>query len=189
MSWIFSVIGLNIIKAGIRFDIDKNENEVIALEKKKRKKIFIIIGAVAAVALVIAAYFLVPYVKRHYRTVTVDVAGATAAEKVDFGEKRILTVYFTRVGNSDFEENVDAVSSASLMEENGTLIGNSQLLAAMVWNSVGGDIYAISTEKKYPSSYNDTVSVARDEQAACRISKKSVRQISAIKNWKYLMMM
>ena len=132
-------------------------------KKKNRKKIFIIIGAVAVAILLIAAYFLVPYLKRHYRTVTVDVAGATAAEKVDFGEKRILTVYFTRVGNSDFEENVDAVSSASLMEENGTLIGNSQLLAAMVQNSAGGDIYAISTEKKYPSGYNDTVSVARDE--------------------------
>ena len=133
------------------------------MEKKKRKKILITAGAVFAAALVIAAYFLVPYLKRHYRTVTVNVAEATAAEKVDLGGKKILTVYFTRVGNSDFEENVDAVSSASLMEENGTLIGNSQLLATMIQNSVGGDFYAILTEKKYPSGYNDTVSVSRDE--------------------------
>lgn len=133
------------------------------MEKKKRKKILITAGAVFAAALAIAAYFLVPYLKRHYRTVTVNVAEATAAEKVDLGGKKILTVYFTRVGNSDFEENVDAVSSASLMEENGTLIGNSQLLATMIQNSVGGDFYAILTEKKYPSGYNDTVSVSRDE--------------------------
>ena len=129
---------------------------------KKHKKLYIILGIVIVVA-VIAAYFFVPYVKRHYIPVSVTVSEATAMEKVDLGEKKILTVYFTRVGNSDFEKDVDAVSSASLMEENGTLIGNSQLLAVMVQNAVGGDIYAIQTEKKYPSSYGDTVSVARDE--------------------------
>ena len=79
------------------------------------------------------------------------------------GQKKILTVYFTRVGNSDFEENVDAVSSASLMEDDRGLVGNSQLLATMVQKSVGGEIYAIRTEKKYPSGYGDTVSVSRDE--------------------------
>lgn len=96
-------------------------------------------------------------------TVSVDVGDVTAVEKVDLGEKKILTVYFTRVGNSDFEEGVDAVSSASLMEEDGRLIGNSQLLATMIQNAAGGEVYAIQTEKKYPSGYGDTVSVARDE--------------------------
>lgn len=129
---------------------------------KDHKKIFIIIGALL-VALIVAAYFLVPYLKRHYVTVSVDVGDVTAVEKVDLGEKKILTVYFTRVGNSDFEEGVDAVSSASLMEEDGRLIGNSQLLATMIQNAAGGEVYAIQTEKKYPSGYGDTVSVARDE--------------------------
>lgn len=129
---------------------------------KDHKKIFIIIGALL-VALIVAACFLVPYLKRHYVTVSVDVGDVTAVEKVDLGEKKILTVYFTRVGNSDFEEGVDAVSSASLMEEDGRLIGNSQLLATMIQNAAGGEVYAIQTEKKYPSGYGDTVSVARDE--------------------------
>ena len=131
-------------------------------QTKNHKKIYIIAGAVLVV-LAVAAYFLVPYLKRHYVNVSVNMAQATTMEKVDMGEKKILTVYFTRVGNSDFEEDVDAVSSASLMEENGTLIGNSQLLATMVQNSVGGEIYGIQTEKKYPSSYGDTVSAAREE--------------------------
>lgn len=129
---------------------------------KDHKKIFIIIGALL-VGLIVAACFLVPYLKRHYVTVSVDVGDVTAVEKVDLGEKKILTVYFTRVGNSDFEEGVDAVSSASLMEEDGRLIGNSQLLATMIQNAAGGEVYAIQTEKKYPSGYGDTVSVARDE--------------------------
>lgn len=128
---------------------------------KNHKKIYIL--AVAILAAVIGICFLVPYVKRHYMPVSVDVDKAAEMEKVDLGHKRILTVYFTRAGNSDFEKDVDAVSSASLMEENGELIGNSQLLAVMVQHSVGGELYAIQTEKKYPSGYNDTVSVARDE--------------------------
>lgn len=84
-------------------------------------------------------------------------------EKADMGERKVLTVYFTRVGNSEFEEDVDVVSSASLMKDNETLVGNSQLLATMVYNAVGGELYGIQTEKKYPSAYSDTVSVAKDE--------------------------
>lgn len=128
---------------------------------KNHKMLYIIAGVVVVAA--IAGYFLIPYVKRHYIPVSVDVDKAAEMEKVDFGQERVLIVYFTRAGNSDFEEDVDAVSGASLMEEDGKLIGNSQLLATMVQNSVGGELYAIQTEKKYPSSYSDTVSVAKDE--------------------------
>lgn len=130
--------------------------------RKKHKRIYMVTGVVLVAAL-IDGYFFVPYAKRHYMPVSVDVDEAVAMEKADMGEKKVLTVYFTGVGNSDFEEGVDAVSSASLMKDDGTLIGNSQLLATMVYNAVGGELYAIQTEKKYPSSYSDTVSVARDE--------------------------
>lgn len=87
----------------------------------------------------IAGYFIVPYAKRYYMPVSVDVDEAAAMEKADMGERKILTVYFTRVGNSDFEEGV--VSSASLMKDGGTLVGNSQLLATMVHNAVGGEVF------------------------------------------------
>ena len=78
------------------------------------------------------------------------------------GKKGII-IYFTRVGNTNFKENVDAVSSASLMEENGTLIGNSELLAEMLENATGYPSYAIKTKKKYSSGYGDTVSEAKKE--------------------------
>lgn len=131
-------------------------------QRKKHKKIYLIAGVVLAAAL-IAGYFFVPYAKRHYISVSVDMNEAAAMEKADMGERKVLTVYFTRVGNSEFEEDVDAVSSASLMKDNETLVGNSQLLATMVYNAVGGELYGIQTEKKYPSAYSDTVSVAKDE--------------------------
>lgn len=131
-------------------------------QRKKHKKLYLIAGVVLAAAL-IAGYFFVPYAKRHYIPVSVDMDEAAAMEKADMGERKVLTVYFTRVGNSEFEEDVDAVSSASLMKDNETLVGNSQLLATMVYNAVGGELYGIQTEKKYPSAYSDTVSVAKDE--------------------------
>lgn len=131
-------------------------------QRKKHKKIYLIAGVVLAAAL-IAGYFFVPYAKRHYIPVSVDMDEAAAMEKADMGERKVLTVYFTRVGNSEFEEDVDVVSSASLMKDNETLVGNSQLLATMVYNAVGGELYGIQTEKKYPSAYSDTVSVAKDE--------------------------
>ena len=132
-------------------------------EQIRKHKVICIVVVIVLVVAVVAGYFLVPYMKRHYMPVSVNVDEAAKMEKVDFGQKKILTVYFTRVGNSDFEKDVDAVSSASLMEEDGKLIGNSQLLATMIQNAVGGELYAIQTEKKYPSSYGDTVSVAKDE--------------------------
>lgn len=131
-------------------------------QRKKHKKLYLIAGVVLAAAL-IAGYFFVPYAKRHYISVSVDMNEAAAMEKADMGERKVLTVYFTRVGNSEFEEDVDVVSSASLMKDNETLVGNSQLLATMVYNAVGGELYGIQTEKKYPSAYSDTVSVAKDE--------------------------
>lgn len=130
---------------------------------KKHKKIFLISGTGIVIAAILVMVYFVPYLRRHYKTVLVNVSDASAMEKVDIGDKNVLTVYFTRVGNSDFEEDVDAVSSASLMEENGELIGNSQLLATMVQNAVGGDVYPIHTEKKYPSGYADTTNVAKME--------------------------
>lgn len=131
-------------------------------QRKKHKKLYLIAGVVLAAAL-IAGYFFVPYAKRHYISVSVDMNEAAAMEKADMGERKVLTVYFIRVGNSEFEEDVDVVSSASLMKDNETLVGNSQLLATMVYNAVGGELYGIQTEKKYPSAYSDTVSVAKDE--------------------------
>ena len=132
-------------------------------EKKGGKKKPLIISAVILAAGAGLFFgFGLPYIQRHFSKVEVNRAEITAMTPVALDGK-ILTVYFTRVGNTDFEENIDAVSSASLMAENGTLIGNAELLAEMIHNAVGGDIAAIHTEKKYPSGYGDTIDVAKKE--------------------------
>lgn len=126
------------------------------------KKKWIIAGIVLLLAVILFVSAGIPYIKRHFITNRVDAASAIAGEQIP-NSRKILTVYFTRVGNSDFVPGVDAVSGASLMLDGDTLTGNSQLLAAMVQNAVGGDVYAIRTEKQYPSGYGATTAVAKNE--------------------------
>ena len=142
----------------------EREASYMAEPKKKRsKKIFVILGAIFVIALILFFTMGLPYIRRHFIPVRINRAQAAAMAPVDFGDKKILTVQFTRVGNSDFDDDVAAVSSASLMKENDTLIGNSELLSEMIQNATGSDLYAIRTQKKYPSGYLATCNVAKKE--------------------------
>lgn len=127
------------------------------------KKKWIILAIVVILAAVLFVCMGIPYIRRHFVLNEAKVQEIVTGEPKVSTDKKILTIYFTRVGNSAFEEDVDAVSSASLLTDNGTLYGNSQVLAMMVQDIAGGDVYAIQTEKKYPSSYGDTVRDAKEE--------------------------
>ena len=74
-----------------------------------------------------------------------------------------MTIYFSRVGNTDFSLDVDAVSGASVMKDHNNIIGNAQMIAMMVNNTVGGEIFEIQTINKYPASYSETVTVGKNE--------------------------
>lgn len=76
----------------------------------------------------------------------------------------ILVAYFSRVGNTDFEEDVDAFTSASLNGEWGAPAGNAELLAGMAQEVTGGDLFLIETVDKYPSDYGETTDVVAQEQ-------------------------
>ena len=132
--------------------------------KKIRAALLTAAGACAALAVGLA---LVPYLNRHFRTVTAERSAAVHGEPVDAGDRQILAVYFTRVGNTDFEPDVDAVSGASLLLADGTLTGTTALLADMVQDALHCDVQAITlTGQRYPSSYGDTVAVAGRELRA-----------------------
>lgn len=79
-------------------------------------------------------------------------------------QSNILVAYFSRVGNTDWEDGVDAVSSASINIRNGEFYGNAQLLAQFAQEVTGGDLFLIETVEKYPSAYRATTDKAADEQ-------------------------
>lgn len=79
---------------------------------------------------------------------------------------KTLIVYFTRAGNTNFSESVDAVSYASLRRNaSGELAGNCEVLANTLKKATGADIFAITVKDKYPESYEETVSRASEEQS------------------------
>lgn len=89
---------------------------------------------------------------------------STASQPTEESGSNILVAYFSRVGNTDFEEGVDAVASASLNLEGDTLVGNAEVLARMAQEETGGDLFLIETVEKYPSDYDETTDVAAEEQ-------------------------
>lgn len=87
------------------------------------------------------------------------------AEKVNnIGDSRILIAYFSRVGNTEWKDGVDAITSASLNTKNGEYVGNAEVLAKMAQQITGGDLFLIQAEEKYPSDYRDTTDKAKVEQ-------------------------
>lgn len=130
----------------------------------KRKKLAIfIIALLSAVSLGIG-FGLVPYLNRHLRTVEVNLEDAVFGEHHSWKNGQPLVVYFTRVGNTDFEPDIDAVSGASLLKSDGKLMGNTQFMAAMLQDLLGCDSTAITlTEDRYPSSYAETCTVGGKE--------------------------
>ena len=86
------------------------------------------------------------------------------SEQEEPAGSNILVAYFSRVGNTDWADGVDVVSSASLNLANGEYIGNAQYLAQMAQGATDGDLFLIQSEKTYPSDYRETTDVAAVEQ-------------------------
>lgn len=77
----------------------------------------------------------------------------------------ILIAYFSRVGNTDFPDDTDTSSSASVMATEDGLQGNAEVLARMIQSTVGGNLFLIETEETYPVSYDETIDVGQQEQS------------------------
>ncbi|MCM1222068.1 MAG: NAD(P)H-dependent oxidoreductase [Lachnospiraceae bacterium] len=82
-----------------------------------------------------------------------------------FDSEKTLVVYFSRVGNTDFSDDIDAVSSASLRRKDGVLMGSCEVLADKISQITGADIFTINVSETYPESYDETVSCASREQS------------------------
>ena len=93
---------------------------------------------------------------------TIDGLGTAGMEEET--ESNILIAYFSRVGNMDFNEDIDAVTSASVNMDGSNVSGNAQLLAEMAQKITGGDLFFIETVEKYPAEYRGTTDQAKTEQ-------------------------
>lgn len=90
---------------------------------------------------------------------------AEVEESHEAGETASLVVYFSRAENIVFDENVDAVTSASInLDESSNPIGNMRILAEYISEETGAEIFSIRTVETYPTAYKDTTDLATEEK-------------------------
>lgn len=89
---------------------------------------------------------------------------AVPAELIPGTNHNILIAYFSRSGNTNIMDSVDAVSSASLtVNEDGSTLGNTEQIAGWIAEVTGGDLFLIQTEYTYPVDYDQAVEVGEGQ--------------------------
>ena len=78
--------------------------------------------------------------------------------------EKSAVVYFSRVGNTQFPDDVDVVTRASLNRENDALAGNAQLIAQYIAEETKCEAVEIVSKDSYPADYDETVDLAKKEQ-------------------------
>ncbi|WP_418536818.1 flavodoxin [Odoribacter laneus] len=77
-------------------------------------------------------------------------------------KSKILVTYFTWPE----PDGVDASSGASRVISNGKLYGNTEYVGHIISNATGGDLFAIQTERTYPSPHKALIDAAKKEAEA-----------------------
>lgn len=78
---------------------------------------------------------------------------------------RILIAYFTYGENAPLADGVDASSSASIQyRADGSVTGNTGIVADMIAEATGGELFSILTTEHYPDSYNATIDAGQQEK-------------------------
>jgi flavodoxin len=79
--------------------------------------------------------------------------------------ERILIVYFSRLGNTNYDKNIDASTSASIYSGNNGKEGTTEIIANMIQDTTGGTKHLIQAVEPYPADFDDVVTQARRERS------------------------
>ena len=82
------------------------------------------------------------------------------------GNGKILIAWFSRWGNTNYAADVDATTGASIIVDNGTRRGTTEMVARYIRTAVGGDLHLIETSEPYPTEFDDVRDRNHAEQAA-----------------------
>lgn len=85
------------------------------------------------------------------------------AENEEDGNTNILIAYFSIPEEVD-TTGVDAVASASIVVQDGEVLGNVQYMANIIQQTVGGDLFRIEAVESYPQDHEALVDQAAEEQ-------------------------
>lgn len=85
-----------------------------------------------------------------------------AEESGDTGSNVLIT-YFSV---PEAVDTTDAVAGASIVVRDGEKLGNTEYVAKLIQETVGGDLFRIETVEEYPLDHDPLVDQAADEQDA-----------------------
>lgn len=86
----------------------------------------------------------------------------TSAEE---DSSNILIVYFSRWGNTEYPDDVDATTSASIVADENGRYGTTEYVANLIQQTVGGDIHLIETVTPYTEDFDELRDVNHSEMA------------------------
>ena len=104
-----------------------------------------------------------PQVEESAPSTTASSSESPAAE--DAGT-HMLVAYFSYAENADLPDGVDASSTASIQPWNGEITGNTGVVASMIAETTGADLFSIQTVEKYPDTYDATIDQGQEERNA-----------------------
>ena len=92
--------------------------------------------------------------------------GTAEAESSEAGaQSNLLVAYFSYAENAALPDDVDASASASIQPWNGALTGNTGVVADMIAQATGADLFSIRTVEQYPDTYDATLDQGQQEQS------------------------
>lgn len=83
----------------------------------------------------------------------IDTEPAGASEKENNGN--ILIAYFSRWGNTEYPDDVDATTSASIVADGNERHGTTEYVANLIQQTVGGDVHLIETVTPYTEDFDE----------------------------------
>lgn len=90
-------------------------------------------------------------------------AASAQAVSSDGDSGRVLIAYFTVPEQVD-TTGVDAVAGASVVVKGSEVLGNTEYVAKVIQDAIGGDLFRIETEADYPLDHEPLVDQASQEQ-------------------------
>lgn len=81
-------------------------------------------------------------------------------------ESNILIAYFTLGRNAEYDEDIDASTSASLVSDSGELVGTTEYVAGLIQDYAGGDLHLIQVTEPYSADFDTVVDQNHDEMDA-----------------------
>lgn len=80
-------------------------------------------------------------------------------------QSSLLVAYFSYAENAALPDDVDASASASIQPWNSALTGNTGVVADMIAQATGADLFSIRTVEQYPDTYDATLDQGQQEQS------------------------